>query len=554
MEKTTTIFLSFLAFFFFVNTNIINAQVVINEVQTAPIAERFIELYNTGNSDIDLTGWYVQRKTATGSKFGSLVTSPKFENKTIKAGGYFLISRNALADSDIVIGNMTLTNSNTLRLRNSNGEDVDKISWGSLNEGESYQKTANGWISATPTPATPHLGVRPPSGQSSGNSSAKTDSQQQQKQQQKQKQFSQPVVSGSTGSSWPVEPQIFTRVKSAPSVAVVGADILIEGEALGLVKKPLSGARYLWTFGDGGTKEGKKVFYRYDYPGKYVVILNASSGKYSASDRVTIEAIPADVEISAVGTGTDSFVEIYNKTKYELNLSWWRLRLPTRSAQANMQTNAGSQLFTIPKDTIILPYSKIIFPPQHTEFKIIKNEKIELLYPNGTTVTAFTWGSDPQVNAKVEQKPIVAPPPAPAENVRSKDRSLQTLQTTQTKSTKKEKKEKKEKVDKVEETVEKAVKPDISDISGEQQSANVFTASSSNKNDIYKWILATVALAVVSMVAVLFTGSPARGAQARHAQASAQTNKIELSVNKESDLSSKNSVESDEYEIIEDKN
>ena len=56
------------------------AQILFNEVTLSPTEERFIELYNSGDADVDLTGWYVQRKTATGSTFGSLVSSSKFEN------------------------------------------------------------------------------------------------------------------------------------------------------------------------------------------------------------------------------------------------------------------------------------------------------------------------------------------------------------------------------------------------------------------------------------------------------------------------------------------
>ncbi len=62
-------------FSFFLVAQVASAAVVINEIQILPTSERFIELYNSGSSDVDLTGWYIQRKTATGSSFGSLVTS-----------------------------------------------------------------------------------------------------------------------------------------------------------------------------------------------------------------------------------------------------------------------------------------------------------------------------------------------------------------------------------------------------------------------------------------------------------------------------------------------
>jgi hypothetical protein len=495
-RKVSTIFLSLLAFFFF--ANVAHAQIIINEVQTAPIGERFIELYNAGGSDIDLTGWYIQRKTATGSKFGSLVTSTKFENKSIKAGGYFLISRTTLSGTDIVVANMTLTDSNTIRLRDSKGKDVDQVVLGSLVEGESYQKTQNGWVSATPTPGTPNLAVQPPSDGSSGSGSSDTITET-----NTQEQPQPPVASSGNAISWPVEPQIFARIKDAPKIAIVGADVLFEGEALGLEKKPLSGARYLWVFGDGGTKEGEKVLYYYNYPGKYVVILNASSGKYSASDRIIIEAIPADLQISSVGTGNGSFVEVQNNTKYELNLSRWMLR-------------AGTQLFTIPKDTIILPGSKIIFPSRNTKFDITKNENVDLLYPNGTIATSYTWTLTPPVHVKAQtpkahvSAPVkISTPPKPV-----KDRPLQTRSTD-----------------------DRGEELPIGSVVSEQQSANIFTATKDTENSIYKWLFAVAALAVISVLGVLFTG------------------KMELAterISKEADSSRSSSTEAEEYEIIED--
>ena len=75
---------------FFSFVNITQASVVINEIQISPTEGRFIELYNNGDSYVDLTNWYIQRKTASGA-FGSLVTKTNFENKSIGPNSFFLI-------------------------------------------------------------------------------------------------------------------------------------------------------------------------------------------------------------------------------------------------------------------------------------------------------------------------------------------------------------------------------------------------------------------------------------------------------------------------------
>ncbi|MCG2698987.1 PKD domain-containing protein, partial [Candidatus Parcubacteria bacterium] len=85
---------------------------------------------------------------------------------------------------------------------------------------------------------------------------------------------------------WPVEPQIFANAGS-DKTAIAGADVYFSGKALGLKKEPLESARYLWNFGDGAISEGQNVKHVYKYPGEYIVILDISSGKYSASGRLT---------------------------------------------------------------------------------------------------------------------------------------------------------------------------------------------------------------------------------------------------------------------------
>src|SRR3989344_9531477 len=135
------------------------AQILFNEVTLSPTEERFIELYNSGDTDVDLTGWYIQRKTATGSTFGSLVASSKFENKIIKARGYFLIARSAFPFADISLDTLSLTESNTLIIKDSEREVIDQLAWGALDEGKSYQKTITGeWVTSARTPREENLG------------------------------------------------------------------------------------------------------------------------------------------------------------------------------------------------------------------------------------------------------------------------------------------------------------------------------------------------------------------------------------------------------------
>jgi len=113
--------------------------ILINEIQILPVEQRFVELYNPGDSDIDLTGWYLQRKmqdTKASDSWGSFVSSTNFDNKTILANGYFLISRKIIGSdilSDITI---STKEDNALALKNSKGIIIDKVGWGLVQDFE----------------------------------------------------------------------------------------------------------------------------------------------------------------------------------------------------------------------------------------------------------------------------------------------------------------------------------------------------------------------------------------------------------------------------------
>jgi len=480
MKNTATIFLSLLAFLFYVN--IAYAQVAVTEIMYdlpkdsgSDGGREWLEVLNTGNEDVDISSWRLY-EAEVNHKLKS------FQGDTfLQAGGYAIIADNpgkflldwpgfsgAIFDSSFSLKNT----GESISIRDADLVDIDTVVYdsgqGAKGDGDSLQKTSGGWVAAIPTPGSSDLEANHPNPATSSNTENSA---------QGQVASSPPPPIVSSGSTWPVESQIFTRIITTSNVIVVGADILFRGEALGLIKKPLDGARYMWIFGDGSNSEGEKVLHYYNYPGEYVVILNASSGKYTASDRVIVKAIPANIEISSVGSGEDSFVEIYNKTKYELNLSWWRLR-------------AGGQFFNIPEDTIILPGRKIIFSSQYTKFNITERENIELLYPNSTVAYTYLWESGAtKAQTKVSQtRPVsskVSPVSGAVDSV-----SQQSPQVVIGGGV----------------TEESGRGQGIVDDLVKNQSANVFTAAGGEGNNIYKWFMALVGLIVISILSILYTG------------------------------------------------
>lgn len=117
-------------------------HIIINELTTrGPNGsyDEFAELYNPTNGDVDITGWKLQYKSATGdtwqSKVGSGLTG------TIKSKSFFLLSSKGYSlttTSDYLhSANWGLADTGGhLRIIGANGTVVDKVGWGDANEPE----------------------------------------------------------------------------------------------------------------------------------------------------------------------------------------------------------------------------------------------------------------------------------------------------------------------------------------------------------------------------------------------------------------------------------
>jgi hypothetical protein len=120
------------------------SHVVISEVLpgiTGASTNEFVELYNPTNSNIDVTGWRLSRKTAGGVE-SDLVTD--FPAKTINAHGYLLVAHTDYTGSvaeDITYSANSFATNNTILLYDSSDVVVDKVGMGSATDVEGTAKT-----------------------------------------------------------------------------------------------------------------------------------------------------------------------------------------------------------------------------------------------------------------------------------------------------------------------------------------------------------------------------------------------------------------------------
>ena len=123
--------------------------IYINEILPNPIGadslNEWIELYNSNNNDVDLSGWKLQDQQGT-------ITTYTVPNDTkILANGYLIFKRPST--------NITLDNDEDgLNLLTPNGDIVNTISFTKAPLGQSYNKISGLWAwSTTPTPGVKNI-------------------------------------------------------------------------------------------------------------------------------------------------------------------------------------------------------------------------------------------------------------------------------------------------------------------------------------------------------------------------------------------------------------
>jgi len=355
--------------FFFLGGKLACANVIINEVKISPTEDRFIKLYNQDSSEVDLTNWYIQRKTQNGASFTSLVTKTYFENKKISANGYFLISRTQIENSDIIIDNLTLTESNVIQLKNSSGEVVDKVCWGDVDNCSNLNPaTGQSILMADHTSSTV--------------TATETSS------------FSNSDTTLANNDSFVEQPKQKLIVNLTMKAKILANTLAFTGEPLeikinitGFSNENIVLGKASWNFGDGGSfvqvNNFEKFSHTYYYPGEYVLFLEYYSNNFSKEPEVTskmvIKVIPTTVVISKVGDTKDFFIELTNNANSDMDISNWVI-------------NANGKIFILPKNSVILSKKQMTISGKITGFTIGDQNNLKLYSGTGELVYDYNVG------------------------------------------------------------------------------------------------------------------------------------------------------------------
>jgi competence ComEA-like helix-hairpin-helix protein len=346
-------------------------KILISEIQVSPTGERFIELYNPNDQNVDLTGWYIQRKTKTGTTWTSLVSSTKFEGKSVQPQSHFLIARSSTFNPEILLENLTLTENNVILIKNPNREIVDKVGWG---EAQDYETA----------PAS-----NPPTGQSigrkwSGASGNYIDTDNN----QNDFEIQTPTPKTKNQSPGP-EPEPGEEEQNQPPIAsfvfspqnpFVGEEIIFDAASStddGLI------VSYIWDFGDGNSTTTSQATTTYTYTSPSV------DGVFSVTlqvvDNQGVKSLPKITSISVIEptlanhiviseiqiegeTVKDEFIELYNPTDQPIDLMGWKL---TRKTSGGTENTILSNETKIKFEGIIPPKSYFLITHPDSKFKPI---------------------------------------------------------------------------------------------------------------------------------------------------------------------------------------
>ncbi len=155
-----------------------------------------------------------------------------------------------------------------------------------------------------------------------------------------------------------------------PRLTTIGSPVIFKAITSGGDDR---GIIFTWSFGDGGSVNGEQAEHTYQFPGTYVVVVNAYQGEEQAVARTTVRVIDPQIAITAIEPTYRSYIELSNPSADEVNLMSWRLY-------------AGPQYFVFPTDTILPPNSKVKYPLSTMYLPLEQTSALTLQYPNGWEV------------------------------------------------------------------------------------------------------------------------------------------------------------------------
>lgn len=369
------------------------AAVIFSEIAwmgtTADANDEWIEIYNFSSEVTNINGWTISDGDSLNIDLAGVMPPH----------GVFMLERtddtSAPGVDAAVIYTGALGNSGaTLTIKDASGNAVgdplvggtDWVNIGGDNESKyTAQFTTQGqWVTGPPTPGLPNVEEEElPPGSDEDNSNDDGE----------EKSSTRSVSSKSGGKTEPlILPGVTLRLTlDAPITAYVHQPVQMALEPSGVGDVIMDSLNYSWNFGDLTTKTGKEVSHAYEYPGTYVVYVEAEYKRQHASVRREITVLPVSFSLT---TNRNGDLQINNDSPYEVDLSGYKVR--------------GEETVALPANTIIVSKGTLTVPSE------LLGGTAAWLMDQESMVVASTIPSSHLVALESSPEPIVAAKPPPA--------------------------------------------------------------------------------------------------------------------------------------------
>jgi len=316
----------------------------------------WIELHNDGEV-VDVSGW-------------RLVDNANLEitlSGTVEAGERVVLERtsedSAPGSAFLVYAGALVNSGSVLTLRDAQGSVIDQVvggdGWQNIGGDNSSKATAqllNGsWVTAPGTPgfATSAIEEVVVATGSDDNLVTVTDA--------VSNSLPLVVASGRSGSGESITltlPDVTLQLLTqAPGYVHVNEPVTYTAIASGIGDTLLDSLEYVWNFGDGTTGVGPVVSHAYQYPGRYVVVLQSGYKRQQQMTRFEIDVVEPVISIEQL----DRAVEVVNEGDREINLGGYVV--------------SGVANFKFPEYSILLPRQSIVL----SDVKTVRTDRSSMV-------------------------------------------------------------------------------------------------------------------------------------------------------------------------------
>ncbi len=368
-------------------------DIVINEIAAFESSGyEWIEIYNTTNSEIDLTDWKFIEGFSESDEDGVSHKLNSFNGDlAIKSNGYAIITQDAEKFSE--------------KYETSSDIIVIDSSWGSLNEkGEKITlKDSDGNIIESFTyfscPENSLERINPELKDYSANNWQETAIETPGKE---NSIYLISEINENNNEDEDLENENNQENNRTP-IADAGGDMEIfvnqeiEFDASDSSDPDSDEISFSWDFGDGKNGQGINPVHSYKTAGEFKVILTVSDGDLSSADYLIVKVIETsysqDIIINEIlpnPKGSDTaappqgeWIELYNQSSQKINLTGWKL---------DDLISSGSKSYVIDSEIFIEPNEYLVFYYEQTKICLNNNgDEVNLINPQGKIISACSY-------------------------------------------------------------------------------------------------------------------------------------------------------------------